>query len=101
MRSSVQTLIEDFIRNIETATANQIVAALEAAFSSSSSPAQRGRAHPSLKGGTAPSATRRLQGRYLGLLRGLKGAERARVQATARQDGVAEAIALAERLKVL
>jgi len=42
--------------------------------------------------------TRKLQGRYLGALRGLKGADRAKVKALAKDKGVAAAVALAHKL---
>lgn len=42
--------------------------------------------------------TRRLQGQYIGRPRNLKGANRIRVRAVAKKDGVPPAIALADRL---
>jgi hypothetical protein len=44
-------------------------------------------------------AVRKLQGQYLGTLRGLAPAARKRVQATAKEKGVAAAVALAKKLK--
>ena len=44
------------------------------------------------------SLARRLQGRYIGLLRSLRGQSRQRVRTTAKRDGVAAAIKLIERL---
>src|SRR5580765_4076322 len=44
------------------------------------------------------SAGRRLQGQYLGRLRALKGADRTRVKAVARKEGVAKAVRLANTL---
>jgi hypothetical protein len=44
------------------------------------------------------SKARQLQGQYLGSLRRLKGAERARVKKVAREQGVAEAVKLAAKL---
>jgi hypothetical protein len=49
--------------------------------------------------GRAVSEGRRLQGRYLGTLRALKGRARDRVKATAKEKGVAEALKLAQSLK--
>jgi len=46
-----------------------------------------------------PARGRRLQGRYIGMLRQLSGATRRRVQATARSQGVAAAVALAEKMR--
>jgi hypothetical protein len=43
--------------------------------------------------------TRKLQGQYLGALRSLKGADRARVKRTAAEKGVAQAVKLAQSLK--
>ena len=45
------------------------------------------------------SAQRRLQGRYLGSLRALRGAARKRVQSLARSRGVAAAVEVADRLR--
>jgi hypothetical protein len=42
---------------------------------------------------------RKLQGQYLGALKSLKGADRARVKETAAEKGVAEAVKLAQSLK--
>jgi hypothetical protein len=42
---------------------------------------------------------RKLQGQYLGALKSLKGADRARVKETAAEKGVAEAVKLARSLK--
>jgi len=44
------------------------------------------------------SAGRRLQGQYLGRLRALKGADRNKVKAVARKEGVAKAVRLANTL---
>jgi hypothetical protein len=42
---------------------------------------------------------RKLQGQYLGALKSLKGADRAKVKAVAKDKGVAEAVKLAARMK--
>jgi hypothetical protein len=42
---------------------------------------------------------RKLQGQYLGALKSLKGADRARVKKTAAEKSVAEAVKLAQSLK--
>jgi hypothetical protein len=42
---------------------------------------------------------RKLQGQYMGALRSLKGADRAKVKAVAKQKGVATAVKLALRMK--
>jgi hypothetical protein len=42
---------------------------------------------------------RKLQGQYLGALKSLTGADRAKVKATAKENGVAEAVKLALTLK--
>jgi hypothetical protein len=47
----------------------------------------------------AVSARRRLQGQYMGTLRGLTGEARQRVKATAKEKGVAEALKLAQSLQ--
>ena len=43
--------------------------------------------------------SRKLQGQYLGALKSLKGANRAKVKRTAKEKGVAEAVKLALSLK--
>ena len=55
----------------------------------------KSKARPSWKAARA----RRLQGRYLGLLRTLKGEARTRVKVAAREKGVAEALKLGRALK--
>jgi hypothetical protein len=42
---------------------------------------------------------RKLQGQYLGALKSLKGADRAKVKAVAKEKGVAEAVKLAAGMK--
>ena len=43
-------------------------------------------------------AARKIQGQYLGRLRKLKGADRARVKAVAKKESVAAAVKLANRM---
>jgi len=43
---------------------------------------------------------RKLQGKYLGALRGLTAEDKARVKAVAKEKGVAQAVKLAQTMKV-
>ncbi len=70
---------------------------------------RKGKATPSMT--TKPAAkkakkatpkvarARKLQGQYLGALKSLKGADRAKVKAVAKEKGVAEAVKLAAGMK--
>ncbi len=68
---------------------------------------RKGKATPAAaaKAQTAKKATpkvaraRKLQGQYLGALKSLKGADRAKVKAVAKEKGVAEAVKLAAGMK--
>jgi hypothetical protein len=55
-------------------------------------------ARPPVRATAKLSKARQLQGQYLGSLRRLRGAERARVKKVAREEGVAEAVKLAAKL---
>jgi hypothetical protein len=91
--ANVADLIEQFVARLEEVVQAQardrVFAALGAA--APGTPARRPR--------VAASPQRRLQGQYLGLLRGLTGRARQRVQAVARESGVASALRLGRRLR--
>jgi hypothetical protein len=60
--------------------------------------ARLGRPPSALRAKRPVSPARRLQGQYLGRLRALKGGDRARVKAMAKEKGVAEAVRLADSI---
>jgi hypothetical protein len=111
---NITALIEDFAKQIvaatEAATAARVQGALAAALGA---PVQRGPGRPKLAaapakaklGRKAPKPTaaliraRKLQGQYLGALRGLGQGDRAKVKAVAKAKGVPAALKLAVSLK--
>jgi hypothetical protein len=92
-RSDVQSLVSDFISRLEVLIRRDILTRTVAVFGRGTRRAKSGR--PT----NGASAGRRLQGRYIGGLRSLKGEARRRVQAVARKDGVAAALELLDRLR--
>ena len=92
--TDIQTLISRFVSELETLVRETSLAralgSLGAAGIRTDSRADRIN--------RVASPARRLQGRYLGLLRTLRGQARQRVRAVAKRDGVAAAIKLVERL---
>jgi hypothetical protein len=104
MRDHVSLLVAEFVQKLIAAVEDEalvrarqsVVRGLDAL-----SPVRRG-ATPSRGASVRPagpvSAARRRQGQYLGRLKRLTGSARKRVQALAREKGVAEAIKLADRL---
>jgi len=109
MTAAVDHLIAQFLQSVEEIINDhahaRIRTALGRAFGTvdPSGPSRAGRPPGRRAGGAgrAPgrvSRARRLQGQYLGALRGLKGRARARVKKLAQQKGVAEAVKLAARL---
>jgi hypothetical protein len=116
---SITTIVEEFISQItaavELAAAQRIQAALAGAFDL---PQKRGPGRPAkqaagvgtvaekaVTGKKTRTATpkairaRKLQGQYMGALKSLTGADRAKVKAVAKEKGVAEAVKLALGLK--
>jgi hypothetical protein len=109
---NITALIEDFAKQVvaatEAATAARVQGALAAALGA---PVKRGpgrpkqAAAPAQAGRKAPKATaalvraRKLQGQYLGALRGLAQGDRAKVKAVAKAKGVPAALKLAVSLK--
>jgi hypothetical protein len=116
--TNITTLIEDFAKHIialtEAGAAARVQSALAAAFGA---PAKRGPGRPKKElalaaaPATRPTArkasrrsaklirARRLQGQYLGALRALGAADRAKVKALAKEKGVPAAVKLAASLK--
>jgi hypothetical protein len=90
----IQSLISQFVAELESLvhewSLQRALAGLELAAAPANSEAGRI--------GRAVSPARRLQGRYIGLLRSLRGQARQRVRAAAKRDGVAAALKLIERL---
>jgi hypothetical protein len=109
--SLVQKLVEDFVESLNAIVLSQAREHAQAAVANAlggdgSGGLRRGPGRPPAgKPGRSPARTtaklskaRQLQGQYLGSLRRLKGADRARVKKVARDKGVAEAVKLAAKL---
>jgi hypothetical protein len=105
----LETLVQEFVARlvavIEADVAQRIQGVVESAFGSSSggrvakvtAAGQPGRRPAVVSRELA--AARKLQGQYLGALRGLKPADHARVKAIAHEKGLPAAIKLAHSLK--
>jgi hypothetical protein len=90
----LRSLVENFASQLELLIRRELLARVGIAL----------RTGPRSPAGTrtatgAPSVGRRLQGRYIGALRSLKGDNRRRVQMLARTKGVAAALKLADRIR--
>ena len=109
----VRKLVEEFVENLNGIVMAQAREHAQAAVAnalggSAGSVMRRGPGRPPGSGrkpGRPPARTtaklskaRQLQGQYLGSLRRLRGADRARVKKVARDQGVAEAVKLAAKL---
>jgi hypothetical protein len=92
--ADIQTLISRFVSELESLVrARSLVRALGSLeLAGVPTTPRSGRTNRPISQG------RRLQGRYIGLLRTLRGEARQRVRTTAKRDGVAAAIKLIERL---
>jgi len=113
LEALVQNFVGRLVAAIEADVARRIQGALSAALGSS--PAAMSALAPRRPVGRPPSvnlpvrrrvrvsrelaAARKLQGQYLGALRGLKPADHARVKALAHEKGLPAAIKLAHSLK--
>ena len=109
--SEIQTLIGNFTAQLMGAvtaqTTRRIQAIVAAALAGSAAPATIGKAqstgvHPVTQPrrlSNKATAARKLQGRYIGALRSLRPAARARVKKMASKEGVAAAVKLALSLK--
>lgn len=105
MSTNIQSLVSEFASQIEAvvqqSVEERVREVLDGAFGGAG---KRGRkagvaGRVSKPASAKVQRSRKLQGQYLGALKSLKGAERARVKATAKNDGVAAAVALAKKLK--
>jgi hypothetical protein len=114
--SRITSLIEDFVRQLIAAVEASAVARVHAVLAGAfGAPARRGPGRPrkaiapaapkAAVRRKAPKATakliraRKLQGQYLGALKSLKAAAKAKVKAVAKDKGVAQAVKLALTLK--
>jgi len=115
----IESIVRDFATRIEAVVRAQISANLSSAFAdlagNKTSTAKPTVAEPTKAAKAAPAveapgkrklkltakgtAARKVQGQYLGLLRGLRPGVRLRVQKVAREKGVAEAMKFASTLK--
>jgi hypothetical protein len=97
LSSDLRALVQAFATRLEQEVRADIrVSAAAMLDGRASQSAKRGRRAPTK---SALARGRRLQGKYLGHLRALRGRDRQRVKKVARRDGVAAAIALAQRLR--
>jgi lactam utilization protein B len=108
--TDIAALIQDFVTKIIAATeadaANRVQGALAGAFTGT---VKRGPGRPGagkstfgrrpMKVSAKVTQARKLQGQYLGALRGLTQANRAKVKAVAKTKGVPEALKLVASLK--
>lgn len=103
MRDNVSLLVSEFVEKIIAVVENEALARAKQSIVrgfDAFAPARRGansRTRIFTPAGPV-SAARKRQGQYLGRLKRLSGRARQRVQALARDKGVAEAIKLADRL---
>jgi hypothetical protein len=88
---ALHDLTTSFVEQLQQLVEERLLERVRAVLSATGGPPERPKAAPA-------SPARRLQGQYLGALRGLKGAARAKVRARAKEHGVREALALARRL---
>jgi len=114
----IESIVRDFATRIEAVVRAQLSENLSSAFAvlaGNKTSAKPTVAEPSKAAKAAPAvaapgkrklkltpkgtAARKVQGQYLGLLRGLRPGVRLRVQKVAREKGVAEAIKFASTLK--
>ena len=116
--TNITALLEKFAKGIVAAAKAAVTARIEAALATAfGAPKKRGPGRPP-KQAVAPVASRKaagktkrkassaklararkLQGRYLGALKSLTGADRAKVKAVAKEKGVAAAVAMAAGMK--
>jgi hypothetical protein len=109
--SEIQALISNFTAQLMDAvtaqTGRRIQGIVAAALAGSAAPAPIGKVHSigvhpvsqSRRLSDKATAARKLQGRYIGALRSLRPAARARVKKMASKEGVAAAVNLALTLK--
>jgi hypothetical protein len=97
---NITSLVETFARQIaaavEASMAERLQAALAGAFRTPAKPTAERKVK---QASPAVARARKLQGQYLGSLKSLTGADRAKVKQTAKDKGVGEAVKLALSLK--
>ena len=113
MSTEIESIVREFTARVVAAASAQanerVLSAVSAALKGHASLAPAPTARPA-KAAAAPAkrklklsakglAARKLQGQYLGLLRGLSAGPRVRVKKVAREKGVAEALKFAATLK--
>jgi hypothetical protein len=112
MSTEIESIVREFTARVVAAASAQanerVLSAVSAALKGHGSPAPAPTARPAkaaapakrkLKLSAKGLAARKLQGQYLGLLRGLSAGPRVRVKKVAREKGVAEALKFAASLK--
>jgi hypothetical protein len=114
--SDLETLVRDFVSRVQIAIASEaadrVRSALASAFGGTSpssaprretakaaKPTEAAPARRKLQLSPAGMAARKLQGQYMGLLRGLSAADRERVKKHAKENGVAAALKFGKNLK--
>lgn len=93
-RPNLRSLVEEFANRLEALIRQEMLARAGAALGTGARPHARASATSG-----AAAASRRVQGRYIGALRSLKGDDRRRVQELARSKGAGAALKLAERIR--
>jgi hypothetical protein len=93
-RPDLRSLVEEFASRLEALIRQDMLARVGASLGTGARPHARAGATSG-----AAAASRRLQGRYIGALRSLKGDDRRRVQELARSRGAGAALKLAERIR--
>ncbi len=88
----IEAAVEERVRSI-------VLGAIEGGGPVGGRRGRGGQGRPRRAASGRASAGRQLQGKYLGALRALKGADRTRVQAVAREKSVAEALKLANQIR--
>jgi hypothetical protein len=114
---NITAIVETFVGQITTAVEASMADRIQAAFAGVfGAPQKRGPGRPPKQAvaGVASAAVsqkktrtatpnairaRKLQGQYLGALKSLKGADRAKVKAVAKEKGVAAAVKVAKGMK--
>ncbi len=112
MSTEIESIVREFTARVVAAASAQanerVLSAVSAALKGHASVASAPAARPAkiaapakrkLRLSAKGLAARKLQGQYLGLLRGLSAGPRARVKKVAREKGVAEALKFAASLK--
>jgi hypothetical protein len=111
--TNITAIVADFVAQVTAVVEASAIARVQAVFAGAFGiPAKRGPGRPPKSAAVAPSPARKmkkaspkvararkLQGQYLGALKSLTGAARAKVKAVAKAKGVAVAVKLAKGMK--